>query len=224
MRLTKTIVASVALAAGLALALPASAQSRGGGHAAGGGRTATSAPRGTAVARPGPVYGGAGHAVVAGPYHGGYYYRPPYYYRPYYYRPYYYPYHGYYCCPYGYGGFGLSFGFSFGYPYYGYPYPYAYAYPYPYYGAPAPYPYPGAYGAVGVQTYGSVRIDLPQRDAEVYIDGNFAGTVDQNNGTFNLDAGSHHIEVRAQGFAATSFDVSVTPGRTTTYRTALRPQ
>jgi len=167
------------------------------------------------------VYGGGGHAVVAGPYHGGYY-RPPYYYRPYYY-PYYRGYYGY---PYGYGGFGLSFGFSFGYP--GYPYyAYPYAYPYPYYAPPYPYPsypYAAPYGAVGVQTYGSVRIDIPQREAEVYIDGNFAGTIDQNKGSFNLDAGSHHIEVRAPGFAATSFDVSVAPGQTTTYRTALRPQ
>jgi hypothetical protein len=65
---------------------------------------------------------------------------------------------------------------------------------------------------------------VPQRDAEVYVDGNFAGTIDQNNGTFNLDAGSHHIEVRAMGFAPVAFEISVVPGRTITYRTALRPE
>jgi len=75
-----------------------------------------------------------------------------------------------------------------------------------------------------VQTYGSIRLDLPRSDAEVYIDGNFAGTIEQNNGTFNVDAGSHQIEVRAPGFSAASFQISVVPGKTVTYRTALRPQ
>jgi len=168
------------------------------------------------------VYG-SGYRGVA-PYH-------PYYYRPSYYRPYgYYPHaYGYYGYPYGYGGFGINFGFSFGYPY---PYPYAYAYPYAspygvYAGAPYAYggaPYPAAYGAVGVQTYGGIRIDVPQRDAEVYVDGNFAGTIEQNNGTVNLEAGTHHIEVHAPGFAPAAFDISVVPGRTITYRTALRPE
>jgi PEGA domain-containing protein len=221
MRLTKTLVAAAVLAVGLSWASPVAAQ-RGGGRHGGGGRSATSAPHGTAVARPpavvhgGSVYGG--RPVVVAPYRG--------YYRPYYYRPYYYPnYRAYYAYPYGYGGLGLSFGLFYGYPY-GYAYPYAYPYPYAY-GPPYPYAYPpsyGTYGSVGVQAYGVIRIDLPQRDAEVYVDGNFYGTLDQNNGSFNLEPGSHHIEVRAAGFAPAAFDVNVVPGRTITYRTPLRPQ
>jgi hypothetical protein len=131
-----------------------------------------------------------------GPYYrGGYYY--PYYY-PYYYGPYY---------PH------FSFGFYFGYPYgYG-------AYPYPY-----PYPY-AAYG-YGYPAYGGVRIDLPQRDAEVFVDGYYAGVVDQYDGNLqqlNLEPGVHRIEVRAPGWQTLSFDVNIVPGRTVTYRTAMRP-
>jgi hypothetical protein len=71
-----------------------------------------------------------------------------------------------------------------------------------------------------------VRIDLPQRDAEVYVDGYFAGIVDDYDGAFqqlNLEAGPHRIEVRAPGFTPISFEVNIAPGRTITYRTQLRP-
>ena len=33
------------------------------------------------------------------------------------------------------------------------------------------------------QPYGGLRIDLPQRDAEVYVDGYFVGTVDNFDGS-----------------------------------------
>jgi hypothetical protein len=137
------------------------------------------------------------------------------YYRPYYYRPYYY-------APYYYGPFspGYSVGLFYGYGYpraYG---PYAYGYPYGY----SSYGY-GGYGYYG-RAYGSVRIDLPQRDAEVYADGYFVGTVDNFDGALqqlNLEPGAHRIEVRLAGFETASFEVHVEPGRTITYRTALRP-
>jgi hypothetical protein len=125
---------------------------------------------------------------------------------------------------------GVSLGFYYGYPYrpYGYGYP---GYGYPAYGYPAyggypqyGYGYPG--GAVNVQAYGGVRIDMPQRDAEVYVDGYFAGMVDQYDGAFqqlSLTAGPHQIEVRAAGYETTAFDVNIEPGRTITYRASLRP-
>jgi hypothetical protein len=145
----------------------------------------------------------------------------PYYYRPYYYTPYYYggypAYYGPFAAGYAFGyptwGFSVGFGFGFGYPAYGYP-AYAYpAYPYPTYG----YPY---------RPYGGVRIDVPQRDAEVYLDGYFAGAVDNYDGTFqqlNLEPGPHKLEIRAPGFSTVAFEVNVEPGRTITYRTSLRP-
>jgi hypothetical protein len=170
---------------------------------------------------PGPGYG-AGR--VYRPYYGsnrpyyGPYYRP-YYYGPYYYRPYYYaPFFG---ISAHYGPF--AFGYGFGYPYA----PYAH-YGYPGYGYPG-YGYPGyGYPAYGYpyRPYGGVRIDIPQRDGEVYVDGNFAGIVDNYDGNFqqlNLEPGTHTVEVRAPGFSTVNFDVNVEPGRTITYRTALRP-
>jgi hypothetical protein len=76
-----------------------------------------------------------------------------------------------------------------------------------------------------MRSYGGVRLDLPQRDAEVYVDGYYTGVVDDFDGTFqqiNLEPGPHKIEVRAEGFEPVSFDVNVQPGRTITYRAALR--
>lgn len=140
-------------------------------------------------------------------------------YRPYsYYRPYY--------------RSGLGLGFYYGYPgFYG---PYAWGYPAwgyaPYaYGAYgfAPYAYGIApYGYVG-RRYGGVRIDLPQRDAEVFVDGYFAGIVDDFDGAMqhlNLEPGPHRIEVRAAGFEPISFDVNVEPGRSITYRGSMIPE
>jgi hypothetical protein len=164
--------------------------------------------RGRAVPR-GSVRAGRPPAVRVAPLS-----RPFYYYRPY--RP------------------GLSLGFYYGYPWgwgslaFGYPYfGYSPYYGYPYYGA---YAYPGgyatAYPGYGVRAYGGVRIDVPQRDAEVTVDGYFAGTVNDFNGRFqqlDLEPGPHHIEIRANGFEPVSFDVNVEPGRTITYRAALRP-
>jgi hypothetical protein len=143
-------------------------------------------------------------------------------YRPYYYRPGV----GFY---FGYGSFYGAYGYPwFGYPWFGYP---AYGYPfygYPFYGYPF-YGYPG-YGYAGygvaVRPYGSVRLDVPQKDAEVYVDGYFAGNVDNFDGRFhhlNLEPGPHKIEVRAAGFESITFDVNAEPGQTITYRAAMRP-
>jgi hypothetical protein len=76
-----------------------------------------------------------------------------------------------------------------------------------------------------VRTYGGVRIDLPQRNGEVYVDGSFAGMVDQYDGALqqlNLEPGPHHIEVRADGFEPLAFQVNAEPGRTITYRSDMR--
>lgn len=194
------LVASVGLVAALASVTPSSAfaQHRGRGHAV---------PRGSArLARP-PV------RVV--PYRN--YYRS---YRPsvnlgfFYGRP-------------GYFGsyvYDSPF-YRYGYPAYGYP-----AYGYSAYGY-GPYAYPAygygyGYGGYSGRPYGGVRIDLPQRDAEVHVDGYFVGTVDDFDGVWqqaNIEAGPHRIEIRAPGFEAIVFDVNVEPGRTITYRASMRP-
>jgi hypothetical protein len=195
----------ILVALGLAVAIVATpsyaaAQSRG---------RSTGPSVGRAVPRTAPVPGGRPYGGVR-PYGAGVPYRPYYYgYGPF--RPGVGLYFGY-----GYPGFYGAY--AYGYPWYGYP-----AYGYPAYGYP-PYAYPGY--AVGVRPYGSVRIDLPQKDAEVYADGYFAGNVDNFDGRFhhlNLEPGPHKIEVRASGFETISFDVNVEPGQTITYRAAMRP-
>jgi hypothetical protein len=157
--------------------------------------------RGRAVPR-GSARGGRPPSVVVAPSR-GYVYRP--------YRP------------------GVSLGFYYGYPWYVGPYAYGYGYPYGYYGYGygygSPYGY-GAYSGVAARAYGGVRIAVPERDAEVLVDGYYAGVVDDFDGQFqqvNLEPGPHHIEVRADGFEPVAFDVNVEPGRTITYRAALRP-
>jgi hypothetical protein len=120
---------------------------------------------------------------------------------------------------------GIGFGFYLGYPgYYG-PYGYGYPYYYPYGVYPYGYaPLPGYFGATA-RAYGGVRINMPQKDAEVYTDGYYAGTVKDFDGTFHhldMAAGPHHIEIRAQGFDPMAFDVNVQPGQTITYRSELR--
>ena len=175
----------------------------------GGGRVAV--PRGTVGGGYPGGYPGGRHAVAVRP--GGYYGYP--------YYPYYYPY-------YPYSSFYFGVGFStWGYwPAYGYGgyggYPYAYGgHPYAY---PYAYPYGGGYGYAG--NTGRVRLEVQPRDAEVFIDGYFAGLVDDFDGRMQgleLESGGYNVEIRKPGWETLTFDVRVTPGRTTRYKSELIP-
>jgi hypothetical protein len=64
------------------------------------------------------------------------------------------------------------------------------------------------------------------RDAQVYVDGYFSGTVDQYDGVFQrltLKAGGHRIEIRAPGYQTLSFEVMIAPSETVTYNGDLKP-
>lgn len=132
---------------------------------------------------------------------GRYYPSYPYYrYDPYYSR--------YYYDPWGYGAFGLGYFYyspwSWG-PSYGY---------YPQYAGPHGY------------DIGAVRLKVNPRDAEVWVDGYYAGVVDDFDGIFQslkLDLGAYRIEIRKPGFAPLQFDVRVQPDRTITFRGELKP-
>jgi hypothetical protein len=133
--------------------------------------------------------------------------------RPYYYYPRY-------SYPYGYGAFGL------GYFYYD---PYLWGPGYggyydPYYGAGGPY-----YGGGGGNYYasGELRLEVKPRDAEVYIDGYFAGTVDDFDGVFQsltIEEGPHRVRIVAPGFEPLEFDVRVFAGRKISYKGELLQQ
>ncbi len=99
-----------------------------------------------------------------------------------------------------------------------------------YFGRPySSYGYPAAgYGYYSIApgfAYGAVRIVDAPRDAQVFVDGYYAGVVDDYDGVFqrlNLEAGSHYIEIEAPGYPPIGFDVRVERGRTITYRANIR--
>jgi hypothetical protein len=68
-----------------------------------------------------------------------------------------------------------------------------------------------------------VRIAEAPPETEVHVDGYDAGLVGDNNGSVNLEAGAHHIEVQRPGQTPVAFDVRVDPGQTITYRVYGRP-
>jgi hypothetical protein len=99
-----------------------------------------------------------------------------------------------------------------------------YGYPYGAYGYGG-YGY-GGYGAQHGYDLGALKIKVTPRDAEVYVDGYFAGQVDDFDGfwqSLKLDSGGYRIEIRKPGFETLQFDVHVQPDRTITYRGDLRP-
>jgi hypothetical protein len=111
---------------------------------------------------------------------------------------------------------GLSEGVYYGSPYYGYAYP-----PYGYVTPP-----PGYLSAIPGRPYGGVRIEDAARDARVFVDGYYMGIVDDFDGVFqhmNLEAGPHHVEIRAPGFEPVAFDVNVQPGETISYHAEMFP-
>ena len=92
-----------------------------------------------------------------------------------------------------------------------------YGYPYGYGGAPY-------YGGAGY-AFGALKIKVKPRDAEVYVDGYFAGNVDDFDGVFQalkLETGGYKVEIRKPGFETLTFDVHVQPDRTITYRGDMR--
>ncbi len=99
-----------------------------------------------------------------------------------------------------------------------------------YFGAPRVYEHraygavPPGYGYYAIPSglaYGSLRIVDAPRDAKVFVDGYYAGVVDDYDGVFqhlNLEVGSHHIEIEADGYPLIEFDVRIQPGQSITYR------
>jgi hypothetical protein len=224
MRYSKSItilLASVVCATVFAADVAAQSRGRSGGGRSGGGRGPTV---GRAVPRTGG--GGGGRVIVRGDRGRSYGSRvivaprvivggPL--------RSYYYPYYGY-GYPYRYGvslGFYGRYGYpyGYGYPYYGYPYGYSYGGYYP-----SGYGYGGYYGSRGA-AFGGVRIEGAVRDAEVYVDGYYAGIVDDFDGPFQrleLESGAHDVEIRAPGFPPLRYDVNVQPGQTLTLHANVR--
>ena len=98
----------------------------------------------------------------------------------------------------------------------------AYGYGHPYY-----YGHGGHYASAPGYDYGGVRLRIRPRDAQVFVDGHYAGLVDDFDGTFQqlrLEQGGHKIEIRMPGFEDLDMDIHVQPGRTITLHEDLRPR
>lgn len=174
-------------------------------------RTGTAVPRRAAPPPPPPPSGDSGAVsrsrsrrrtvIVQPPAVYGYPYGP-YYSR---YRPYGSSY------PYGYGSFGL--GLLYYDPYRWHP------------GASAAYPYGYGYQRpFSTFDIGELRLDVSPRHAHVYVDGYFAGVVDDFDGAFQaikLAPGAYRIELVAPGYETLTFDVRVTPAQKIRYRGEL---
>lgn len=122
-------------------------------------------------------------------------------------------------------------------------YSYSYGWPggYYFYYDTHPYAYPyyrryndrvfGWYGDFGGYGFGyatgELRLEVRPRDAEVYVDGYYAGIVDDFDGFLQglrLEEGPYTIELRAPGYEPIVFDVRIQAGRKISYRGDLRPE
>ena len=118
--------------------------------------------------------------------------------------------------PYGYGAFGL--GYFYYDPYRWYPGYYGYG---PSYGSGY---YPRFGSGFGFDI-GELRLQVFPRNAQVFVDGYYAGTVDDYDGTFQalkLEAGPYQIRISAPGFEDLMFDVRINPGQKINYKGELR--
>jgi len=72
---------------------------------------------------------------------------------------------------------------------------------------------------------GNLRLRVSPRDAQVFVDGYYAGLVDNYDGFFQalkLDSGTYRIEITAPGYETLTFGVLITPGQRIRYRGDLR--
>ena len=131
-------------------------------------------------------------------------YGPRTFYRPYVFRP----------------RFSIGFGIFAGYPV---PYTYSYPYPVPVYGYGAPRS--EVIINPGTSAYGGVALEITPYDADVWVDGDYAGKVQDFDGTeqpLTLTPGTHRLEVQAPGYEPMTVDVGIQAGQVIPYRGDLR--
>lgn len=99
------------------------------------------------------------------------------------------------------------------------PYGYGGYYPYPAY---AQWPYgPGRYDLSG-----SIRVQVSPRNAEVFVDGYFAGSVDDFDGIFQrlrVEPGEHEVQIYLAGYRPFQTRIYVQPGKTFHVKHDLEP-
>jgi hypothetical protein len=109
--------------------------------------------------------------------------------------------------------YGPGFGYGFG---YGYD---------PFWNAGFGYGY-GPYVVPADAVTGGLRLEVTPKTAQVFVDGYYAGVVDDFDGHFqhlDLTPGGHAIEVRADGFVPLTFNAYAQPDHTTDFKGTLAP-
>lgn len=102
---------------------------------------------------------------------------------------------------------------------YGYGYPFSSYYQYPI-GA---YPYPGYYR---VDPGSAIRLEVSPKEAEVYVDGYYAGIVDAFDGVFqrlSIEPGEHEVTLYRDGFRTVHQRVYLTPRSTFKLKYKMEP-
>ncbi len=85
--------------------------------------------------------------------------------------------------------------------------------------------YPGRYGP-SFAGFGSARLQVTPRQAEVYVDGYLAGTVDYFDGTFqrlSVAPGEHELTIYLEGYRTFTQKLLFRPGATINIKQPLEP-
>ncbi len=96
---------------------------------------------------------------------------------------------------------------------------FGYGYDYPFYG---PYAY-RPYGVFRSPNTGDVKLDTKVKDAQVFIDGAYAGTAGKLK-NMHLRPGNYKIELRAPGMPAYSERIYVVAGKTLHVNPGFEPE
>jgi hypothetical protein len=75
--------------------------------------------------------------------------------------------------------------------------------------------------------YGGLSFQITPATAQIHVDGVYVGTVGQFAPTtqpLTLTSGQHHVELRADGYQAMTFDVNVAPGQVIPYQGTMQSQ
>ena len=86
--------------------------------------------------------------------------------------------------------------------------------------------YPGPYGRGPYDLSASVRLEVSPKTTEVYVDGYYAGKVDEFDGAFQrlrAEPGEHEIELYLPGYRLHSEKVYLQPGNTFKVRHTMAP-
>jgi len=70
---------------------------------------------------------------------------------------------------------------------------------------------------------GKLQLAVGPMNAQVYVDGFYAGTVEDVAAGLDLDAGWHRLEFRAPGYVTPAVNVTIEANRTLTYHADLQP-